>query len=147
MRLWSIHPKYLDVKGLLGLWRESLLAKTVLLGKCKAYYHHPQLYRFLNTCNPIIYINLYLKYIYKESKQRKYSFNKKKIDFFDDINYKKINITNDQLTYELNHLKKKLKKRSIINFNYLINIHNKNIEANPIFNIINGNIEKWEKIY
>ncbi|WP_368086417.1 pyrimidine dimer DNA glycosylase/endonuclease V [Nitrosomonas sp. Nm34] len=26
MRLWSIHPKYLDAKGLLALWREGLQA-------------------------------------------------------------------------------------------------------------------------
>ncbi|MFP3226243.1 MAG: pyrimidine dimer DNA glycosylase/endonuclease V [Sulfolobaceae archaeon] len=32
MRLWSIHPKYLDTQGLLGLWREGLLAQKVLLG-------------------------------------------------------------------------------------------------------------------
>jgi hypothetical protein len=31
MRLWSLHPKYLDKLGLLGLWREGLLAQKVLL--------------------------------------------------------------------------------------------------------------------
>lgn len=30
MRIWSIHPKYLDTKGLVALWRETLLAKHVL---------------------------------------------------------------------------------------------------------------------
>ena len=43
MRLWSLHPKYLDKLGLLGLWRESLLAQKVLLGKTKGYKNHPQL--------------------------------------------------------------------------------------------------------
>ena len=60
MRLWSIHPKYLDSQGLIAIWREGLLAQSVLLkgeyterwvwGKLKkikrAYYNHPQLYRF-----------------------------------------------------------------------------------------------------
>lgn len=32
MRLWSLHPKYLDTKGLLAVWRETLLAQNVLLG-------------------------------------------------------------------------------------------------------------------
>ncbi|MEM2211610.1 MAG: pyrimidine dimer DNA glycosylase/endonuclease V [Nitrososphaerales archaeon] len=46
MRLWSIHPKYLDAKGLITLWRESLLAKKVLEGYTKGYINHPQLLRF-----------------------------------------------------------------------------------------------------
>jgi carboxyl-terminal processing protease len=29
MRLWSLHPKYLDAQGLVALWREALLAKAV----------------------------------------------------------------------------------------------------------------------
>ncbi|MEM3714836.1 MAG: pyrimidine dimer DNA glycosylase/endonuclease V [Nitrososphaeria archaeon] len=40
MRLWSIHPKYLDQKGLVACWREGLLAKKVLLGKVKGYKNH-----------------------------------------------------------------------------------------------------------
>lgn len=38
MRIWSIHPKYLDRQGLLAVWREGLLAQKVLLqgeyGQC-----------------------------------------------------------------------------------------------------------------
>jgi hypothetical protein len=37
MRLWSIHPKYLDDKGLVALWCEGLLAKKVLAGKTRGY--------------------------------------------------------------------------------------------------------------
>nr|WP_243687290.1 pyrimidine dimer DNA glycosylase/endonuclease V [Methanobacterium formicicum] len=48
MRLWSLHPKYLDVKGLVALWREGLLARAVLKGKTKGYTNHPQLIRFKN---------------------------------------------------------------------------------------------------
>jgi hypothetical protein len=29
MRLWTLHPQYLDAKGLVALWREALLAKAV----------------------------------------------------------------------------------------------------------------------
>ena len=46
MRLWSVHPKYLDSKGLVALWREALLAKQVLEGGTKGYRNHPQLDRF-----------------------------------------------------------------------------------------------------
>ena len=46
MRLWSIHPQYLDAVGLVALWREGLLAQKVLVGKTKGYKNHPQLERF-----------------------------------------------------------------------------------------------------
>ncbi|MBI1906354.1 MAG: DNA lyase [Rhodocyclales bacterium] len=29
MRLWSLHPRYLDPQGLVALWREALLAQAV----------------------------------------------------------------------------------------------------------------------
>ena len=40
MRIWSLHPKYLDAKGIVALWRETLLAKHVLEGKTKGYKNH-----------------------------------------------------------------------------------------------------------
>ena len=43
MRLWTLHPKYLDAQGLVALWREALLAKAVLRGETRGYRHHPQL--------------------------------------------------------------------------------------------------------
>ena len=46
MRLWSLHPKYLDARGLVALWREALLAQAVLRGETRGYRHHPQLARF-----------------------------------------------------------------------------------------------------
>ena len=46
MRLWSVHPKYLDARGLVALWREALLAQAVLRGRTNGYVHHPQLQRF-----------------------------------------------------------------------------------------------------
>jgi len=49
MRIWSIHPKYLDAKGLVALWRETLLAKHVLEGKTKGYTNHPQQKKNFNS--------------------------------------------------------------------------------------------------
>ncbi len=53
MRLWSIHPMYLDSKGLVALWREALLAQNVLLEKTKGYKNHPQLIRFRASKNAL----------------------------------------------------------------------------------------------
>jgi hypothetical protein len=57
MRIWSIHPKYLDAKRLTAVWRETLLAKAVLEGKTKSYKNHPQLIRFKPLQNPLVFIN------------------------------------------------------------------------------------------
>jgi hypothetical protein len=52
MRIWSLHPKYLDSGGLVALWRESLMALHVLEGKTKGYKNHPQLARFKKAKKP-----------------------------------------------------------------------------------------------
>ena len=74
MRIWSLHPKYLDAKGLVALWRETLLAKNVLEGKTKGYKNHPQLDRFKTAQEPINAINFYLKAVWLEAVARNYSF-------------------------------------------------------------------------
>ena len=61
MRIWTIHPKYLDPKGLVALWRETLLAQKVLLGETNGYRNHPQLIRFRATRNPVGAIATYLR--------------------------------------------------------------------------------------
>ena len=60
MRIASVHPKYLDTKGVVATWRETLLAKKILIGKIQAYRNHQQLKRFKAEKNPIDLINLYL---------------------------------------------------------------------------------------
>ena len=140
MRLWSIHPKYLDKIGLVALWRESLLAKKVLENKTRMYKNHPQLVRFKNSKNPIKFINKYLETIYNEAKSRGYNFDIKK--FQKTKLYKKINISSGQLEYEIKHLSKKIKTRAPKEIKRL----EKNIITNPIFKAVSGKIESWEKI-
>ncbi|MBP8016484.1 hypothetical protein KAZ01_00605 [Candidatus Gracilibacteria bacterium] len=144
MRLWSLHPKYLDTKGLIATWREGLLAKKVLENKTKGYKNHPQLIRFKNYKNPILAINSYLYFIFLESKKRGYSFDKIKIIHMK-LN-KIINVTDNQIKFELNHLLNKLEKRDIKKFNEINKITINKIDINPIFNLTKGEIESWEKI-
>jgi len=141
MRLWSLHPKYLDKFGLLGLWREGLLAQKVLLGKTKGYKNHPQLIRFKKTKDPILYIGTYLYYVYLEGKRRGYNFNKDKIIKYD--LKLKMPVTIGQINFEFHHLLKKLKVRDMKKYEKIKN--EKIIEPNPIFYIIDGDIEEWEK--
>ncbi len=79
MKLWTLHPKYLDAKGLLAVWREGLLAKKALLGRTKGYMHHPELLRFKKSGSPIKAINAFLYRIYLESLERGYNFDASKI--------------------------------------------------------------------
>jgi hypothetical protein len=146
MRLWSIHPQYLDSKGLVALWREGLLAKKVLEGKTKGYKNHPQLERFKNFKNPILAINSYLFYVLKEAKLRNYKFNEKKLKIDGKILYKKIPVTEGQIKFEFRHLLSKLKKRNKRHYRFLLKLKKGGkILTNPIFYQVKGKKEKWEK--
>lgn len=142
MRIWSIHPKYLDTKGLLALWRETLLAKHVLEGKSKGYTMHPQLDRFKKSDKPLESINQYLSIIYQDAEKRGYNFNKDKINW--DFVKTKIKVTTGQLDFEKMHLLNKLKTRDLMKYKQLR--ENKKIDVHPMFEVVEGSIEHWEKI-
>ena len=109
MRLWSIHPKYLDSKGLVALWREALLAQSVLQNKTKGYKNHPQLKRFKSAADPVAAIGAYLRIVYSEA-VAEYSFSSDKISRRDQV--EKIAVTKGQVAYEWEHFLKKMKQRS-----------------------------------
>ncbi|MEM2121139.1 MAG: pyrimidine dimer DNA glycosylase/endonuclease V [Candidatus Woesearchaeota archaeon] len=144
LRLWSIHPKYLDKKGLIALWREGLLAKKVLEGKTIGYKNHPQLIRFKNFKDPLFAINAYLTQVYFEGKRRNYDFKRDKIKII--LTKRIIPIKEGQIIYEYEHLLKKLKKRDKRFYKMLKEINKKRILLNPVFYKIKGNgKEFWEK--
>jgi hypothetical protein len=141
LRLWSIHPKYLDKIGLLALWREGLLAQKVLKGKTKGYANHPQLLRFKNHNSPLKAVGSYLLEVWKESSKRGFDFNKGKIGATGKIKRTKVN--RGQLEYEFNLLRSKLKRRNPRKYKEVQLV--KDIEPHPTFKIIAGKIESWEK--
>jgi hypothetical protein len=140
MRLWSLHPQYLDSKGLVALWREALLAQNVLLGNTKGYKNHPQLERFKKSENPLGAIASYLESVLAEAKQRQYHFNETKI-IAPRLN-NNITVTNGQLNYEVQHLLRKLKQRDPIRYDEVSQI--KDIVLHPLFAITDGDIADWE---
>ena len=140
MRLWSIHPSYLDSKGLVALWREGLLAQNVLCGNTRGYKNHPQLDRFKNTCNPVGAIANYLRHVADEADARGYNFDKTKIA--SKRIRSKLEVTKGQLGYEKNHLLKKLKIRDPNLYTRLKSL--KNIKVHPLFVKVDGDIEDWE---
>jgi hypothetical protein len=144
MRLWSIHPRYLDRRGLLALWRESLLAQKVLFNRTKGYKKHPQLERFKQHLKPLEAIGSYLYEIYKESRIRGYSFKKEKIARINK-NIKPIKVSQGQISFEVKHLASKLKKRDRDSFCRISKI--KRIKLHPLFVSAKGDRESWEKTW
>ncbi|HMC00189.1 MAG TPA: pyrimidine dimer DNA glycosylase/endonuclease V, partial [Flavobacteriaceae bacterium] len=142
MRIWSLHPKYLDTKGLVALWRETLLAKHVLEGKTKGYKNHPQLNRFKALNRSVDAINQYLSLVYDEAVKRGYNFNKEKINW--DYSAQQLQVTNGQIEYEFKHLLNKLKIRDLEKFKTLSELTI--IETHPMFDITDGPVESWEVI-
>jgi hypothetical protein len=142
MRLWSIHPGYLDSKGLVALWREGLLAQNVLLGNTKGYKNHPQLKRFKNANNPIGAIASYLRCVIDEADKRGYNFNRNKI--VNKKNKSKLLVTNGQVEYEFKHLLGKLKERDPDLYKQLKMINR--IKVHPMLKKVSGDVEDWEII-
>jgi len=141
MRLWTLHPKYLDPQGLVALWREALLARAVLRGETRGYRRHPQLLRFQEQAAPRSAINAYLGSVFEEAESRGYSFDRRKIGPIRAI--ARIDSTSGQLCYEWRHLLVKLRARSP-------SLHRKwsgltSLESHPLFSIKRGAIESWER--
>ncbi len=141
MRLWSLHPRYLDTKGLVALWREALLAKHVLEGKTKGYRNHPQLIRFKNSPFPLDAMNYYLKAVFEESLLRGYHFDNSK--FTQIKSPVSLTTTTGQIDFEAAHLLAKLKKRD--HPKYAAFLKNSVVEPHPLFTVIPGDVEAWEK--
>jgi len=142
MRLWSLHPKHLDGKGLVALWREGLLAQKVLFGETRGYKSHPQLRRFSEVPDPLLAIGCYLAVVAEEADRRGYSFDKSKIRKTGA--FPEIATGSGQIEYEWHHLLKKLKTRAP-------EVYERNCgltapEIHPLFLEVPGGVEEWEKL-
>ena len=141
MRLWTIHPKHLDAKGLVALWREALLAQKVLLGQTRGYRHHPQLFRFQAMRNPASALASYLAVVHEESVRRGYHFDHAKIGA---KRFRgRIRETKGQLLYEWKHLKAKLSVRDAARHRASQSVTVP--EHHPLFQLTEGEVRDWEK--
>jgi hypothetical protein len=140
MRLWSLHPGYLDARGLVALWREGLLAQKVLAGATRGYRHHPQLSRFREQADAQGAIAAYLNEVQHEAERRGYHFNAEKIGHC--AQGVTIKVTRGQLDYELAHLRAKLKLRDPAALQRIISVNEP--ESHPLFKVVAGDIETWE---
>ncbi len=142
MRLWSIHPRYLDAKGLVALWREGLLAQAVLAGETRGYRNHPQLERFKASAHPSFLIAAYLREVHLESLRRGYHFDDAKIGSL--VSWTPLPVAEGQINYEWAHLLAKLKTRDPARHQASRGI--KQPLPHPLFRIIKGGIASWEVV-
>lgn len=141
MRLWTLHPKYLDPQGLVALWRETLLARAVLRGETRGYRHHPQLQRFQAQAAPVSAVNAYLRAVLEEATARGYSFDRRKVGPV--RSRARIPATSGQLRYEWGHLLRKLRARSPALYRRRRTV--KSPQSHPLFRIRPGSVEAWER--
>jgi hypothetical protein len=152
MRIWSVHPRFLDSKGLVACWRETLLAKHVLEGKTKGYRNHSQLVRFKNHNDSLKAINFYLQHLFLESKRRGFNFDSSKFEKSSEDNFGLVPLNKGQLLFEFEHLYKKLKLRSPLELCFsLENLQSLNLQelrgfVHPLFVLKEGLVEDWEII-
>lgn len=141
VRLWTIHPRYLDAKGLVALWREGLLAQKVLAGNTRGYTRHPQLFRFRAHRQPLHAIGAYLTIVAEEAARRGYRFDRSRI--LQPKARARLYETRGQLLHEWAHLQSKLRRRAAelcARFDGL-----DCPQAHPLFRITRGSVREWEK--
>jgi len=141
MRLWTVHPKYLDARGLAAVWREALLARAVLRGATRGYKRHPQLQRFRQASSPIRTLNAYLAVVYVEALRRGYHFDRTKLGRQAIV--PRVAASRDQLAYEWLHLRRKLRRRSPAWLRSLGAVRSP--DAHPLFRVSRGALAAWER--
>ena len=173
MRIWSLHPSLLDRRALVACWRETLLAQKVLRGLTRGYTNHPQLIRFRAHPQPLEAVAAYLSGLADEADARGYSFNRALIGAGEDSTGKNSSGKNDtdkngadkaedpyasvapipvhlgQLEYELAFLQHKVAGRDPEwehRLSERLAARGELVEcAHPLFEVVPGAIEPWEK--
>lgn len=173
MRIWSLHPSLLDRRALVACWRETLLAQKVLRGLTRGYTNHPQLIRFRAHPQPLEAVAAYLSGLADEADARGYSFNRALIGAGENSTGKnssgkngtdknctgkaenpyasvaRIPVPLGQLEYELAFLQHKVAGRDPEWEHQLSGRLAARGElaacAHPLFEVVPGAIEPWEK--
>lgn len=141
MRLWTLHPCWLDAQGLVALWREALLAQKVLAGKTRGYRQHPQLARFRAHREPGAVIATYLYGVADEAARRGYAFDVSRI--LAPRRRLTLQATSGQLGFERGHLLAKLAVREPGRVAALERA--RPLTAHPMFRVVPGPVADWER--
>lgn len=143
MRLWSVHPRYLDRQALVACWREGLLAQSVITKTSGGYSNHPQLIRFRACPMPLSSLGAFLSAIVDEADARGYNFARAKI--LEPGPSGPLTVTQGQLDYEWAHLLAKVDARSP---EWRVSrIADAAATAHPLLTVVPGPIESWERLH
>lgn len=154
MRLWSLHPQYLDRKGLGGVWLEGFVGLKALSKERLGYSNHPQLERFKTHINPVGALAEYLEHIASEAiSKRGYNYNLGLLDPYlqhYELGYDKtIPVTQGQVHYEIEWLLDKLQNRgATLEAEMLLKDYHMigyQVKLHPMFHMVSGNVESWER--
>jgi len=140
MRLWSLHPRHLDGKALVAVWREGLLARAVLRGATRGYRRHPQLDRFRDRRAPLAALDGYLHAVVDEAAARGYRFDRGKLG--PRRRLRPQTITDGQLAYEWAHLLAKLRVRDRARWR---RERTGTPACHPAFRVVPGGLAPWER--
>jgi hypothetical protein len=140
MRLWSVHPRYLDAIGLVAVWREGLLARAVLQGRTRGYARHPQLERFRAYRRPLAALDTYLAAVCDEAEQRGYRFARGKLGRGRVRGA--LPVTRAQMRFEWEHLRGKLRRRAPAHWRLVC--AGRPI-CHPLFRVVPGPVAPWER--
>lgn len=138
MRLWTLHPKYLDSEGLMAVWRDALRARRLLKEETDGDSDHPQLTRFRETDHPADAIECYLQTVFEEARERDVSFDASKLHT--PVRNVRIEETEDRLLYEWHRLLDKLRERQPPLFRKIKDLERP--DAHPMFTIIEDDVHE-----
>lgn len=149
MRLWSLHPRYLDRPGLTAAWREALLAQAVLAGRTRGYTAHPQLERFRATDDPLAAIGAFLTGLREEATARGYRFDPTRVDrplpgsmpWADWAG--SLPVPAGQVEHEWRHLSAKLARRSPETAAVWAGVTAPDVHT--LFRVVPGPVADWER--
>jgi hypothetical protein len=147
VRLWSLHPRFLDRQGLTACWREALLAQAVLVGATRGYTRHPQLERFREHPDALGLVGAYLSGVADEATARGYRFDRDRIRTPADATGRlevaeQLEVTEGQLAHEWRHLLAKLEVRSPA---LALRWREAEPAPHPLFRVVPGPVAAWER--
>jgi len=151
VRLWSLHPCYLDRPGLTAAWREALLAQAVLAGRTRGYTRHPQLERFRATEDALATVGAFLTGLREEATARGYRFDPARVDrpLAGSMPWAgwigTVPVTDGQVAYEWSHLVAKLHRRSPETAARWEGLAASDVEVHPLFLVVPGPVAGWER--
>ena len=142
MRIWSFHPQYLDPTGLSRLINESIAGYRALTNAPGDYppnwTKHPQIERWRGRADDLQRYILFCLDVWTQQKLCR-------IDIMSELvePWQSMHVNDAQLAYEWRHYLTKLQKRNLELYDSLLGAVPK---AHPMFQIVTGPIEKWERV-